>query len=113
MLDPLVEPKHSAPNLYASDLAPCQTVSVGIEYGGFIIMDLGKFYAFKLHTTYNALAILYSIDGRHVSNCQNNASYVCLYLPVQFDTLMSLKQVTFYEVENSTPMMGLKPTISR
>ena len=41
MLDPLVEPNHSAHNLYASDLAPCQIVSVGIEYGGFIIMDLG------------------------------------------------------------------------
>ena len=41
MLDPLVEPKHSAPNLYASDLAPCQLVSMGIENGGFIIMALG------------------------------------------------------------------------
>ena len=41
MLYALVEPKYSAPNLYASDLAPCQIVSVGIEYGGFIIMDLG------------------------------------------------------------------------
>ena len=40
MLDPLVEPKDSAPNLNAKDLAPCQIVSVGIEYGGFIIMDL-------------------------------------------------------------------------
>ena len=41
MLDPLVEPKPSAPNLYTNDLAPCQIVSVGVEYGGFIIMDLG------------------------------------------------------------------------
>ena len=41
MLDPLEEPKHSAPNLYASDLAPCEIVSMGIEYGSFITMDLG------------------------------------------------------------------------
>ena len=41
ILDRLVEPKHSASYSYASDLAPCQIVSVGIEYGGFIIMDLG------------------------------------------------------------------------
>ena len=30
MLDPSSEPEHSAPNLYASDLAPCQIVSMGI-----------------------------------------------------------------------------------
>ena len=41
MLAPLEEPKHSAPNLYASDLAPCQIVSMGIEYGSFITMGLG------------------------------------------------------------------------
>ena len=41
MLDPLVEPNHSAHNLYGSDLAPCQTVYVGIEYGGSIMMDWG------------------------------------------------------------------------
>ena len=41
MLDPLEEPKHSAPNLYASDLAPCHIVSTGIEYGNFITMHLG------------------------------------------------------------------------
>ena len=41
MLDPLEEPKHSAPVLYASDLAPRQIVSMGIEYGSFITMDLG------------------------------------------------------------------------
>ena len=41
MVAPLEDPKHSAPNLYASDLAPCQIVSTGIEYGSFIIMDLG------------------------------------------------------------------------
>ena len=40
MLDRLVEPKYSASYLYASDLAPYQIISVGIEYGGFIIMDL-------------------------------------------------------------------------
>ena len=31
MLDTLVEPKRSAPNLYASDSAPCQIVSEGID----------------------------------------------------------------------------------
>ena len=41
MLDCLVEPKHSASYSYASDLAPCQIVSVEIEYGSFIMMDLG------------------------------------------------------------------------
>ena len=41
MLDPLEELNHSAPNLYAIDLAPCQIVSMGIEYGSFITMDLG------------------------------------------------------------------------
>ena len=30
-------PKHCVLNLYASDLTPCPIVSVGIEYGGFII----------------------------------------------------------------------------
>ena len=38
MLDPLEEPKHSAPNLYASAIAPCQIVSMGMEYGSFIAM---------------------------------------------------------------------------
>ena len=41
MLDRLVEPKHSASYSYASDLAPCQIESVGIDCGSFIIMDLG------------------------------------------------------------------------
>ena len=40
MIDHLVEAKHSAANLYAEDTAPYQIVSVGIEYDGFIIMDL-------------------------------------------------------------------------
>ena len=39
-LDPLEEPKHYAPYLYASDLAPCQIVSMGIEYCSFITMGL-------------------------------------------------------------------------
>ena len=44
MLDPLdmlEEPKHSATNQYASDLAQCQIVSMGIEHDSFITMDLG------------------------------------------------------------------------
>ena len=41
MVGPLEEPKRSAPNPYANDLAPCQIVSMGIEYGSFITMDLG------------------------------------------------------------------------
>ena len=44
ILDSLEEPKHSAPNLYASDfsdLAPCQIFSMGIEYGSFTRMGLG------------------------------------------------------------------------
>ena len=39
--------------------------------------------------------------------------HVCVYLSVKVDTLMSLKQSKFCEVENSTPLMGLEPTISR
>ena len=50
MLDPLEKPKHSAPNLYASDIAPCQTVSMGMEYGSFITMVRVN-YSFKLYTT--------------------------------------------------------------
>ena len=41
MLGRLVELRHSAPNLYASDLAPCQIFSMEIENGGSIIVDLG------------------------------------------------------------------------
>ena len=42
MLDPLEEPRRSAhTDLYASDLAPCQIVSMGIEYGSFVTLDLG------------------------------------------------------------------------
>ena len=37
MQDPLVVPTHFVPNVYASDLTPCKTVSVGIEHGSFII----------------------------------------------------------------------------
>ena len=35
------------------------------------------------------------------------------YLPVKVNEWMSLKQSTFYDVENSTPLVGLEPTISR
>ena len=42
IVGPLEEPKHSAPNLYASDLAPCQIIYMGIEYGSFITKDLGR-----------------------------------------------------------------------
>ena len=44
--------------------------------------------------------------------------YICMYvcvsvcLSVKVDTQISLKQPTFYEVEKSTPLMGLEPTIS-
>ena len=41
MLNPLKMPKHSAPNLYANDLARRQIVSLEIEYGSLITMDLG------------------------------------------------------------------------
>ena len=36
-----------------------------------------------------------------------------VYLPVKVTKRMSLKQSTFYDVENSTPLVGLEPTISR
>ena len=66
------------------------------------------------------MAILGSIDGSHVWNHQNNAAYVYIYvrvcvsvyLPVEVNERMSLKQSTFYDVENSTPLVGLEPTIS-
>ena len=50
ILDRLVEPKHSVSDSYASDLVPCQIVSVGIEYGGLIIIWVN--YSFKHYTTY-------------------------------------------------------------
>ena len=39
--------------------------------------------------------------------------YISVYLPVMVNERMSLKQSTFYDVENSTPLVGLEPTISR
>ena len=40
--------------------------------------------------------------------------YVCvsIYLPVKVNERISLKQWTFYDVENNTPLVGLEPTIS-
>ena len=38
--------------------------------------------------------------------------YMPVYLSVKFNTRMSLKQSTFYDVENSTSLVGLEPTIS-
>ena len=62
------------------------------------------------------LAILYSLDGRHVSNRQINASYKCVCVCISacegWHTNV-LETSTFYEVENSTPLMGLEPTITR
>ena len=37
---------------------------------------------------------------------------VSVYLPVEVNERMSLEQSTFYDVENSTPLVGLEPTIS-
>ena len=64
------------------------------------------------------LAILDSIDGSHVSNRQSNASYIYIYiyisympvyLPVKINTRMFLKQLIFYDAENSTPLVGSNP----
>ena len=118
MLDPLVEPKQSAPTLYASDLAPCQIVSLGIEYCGFIIMDLG-------YLLFALFIICWSISDCWWSCIQSSKQYVhtcvcvCLsvsvpvYLPVKVNTGMSLKQSTFYEMENSTPLVELDRTYDR
>ena len=38
--------------------------------------------------------------------------YISVYLPVKGNTRISLKESTFFEVEISTPLEGLKPTIS-
>ena len=38
--------------------------------------------------------------------------YIYIYMPVKVNVWMSLKQSTFYEVENSTPLLGLERTIS-
>ena len=55
-------------------LTPYQMVSVGIEYGGTIIILL----SFLLVIVF--LAILDSIDGGHVSNRQSNASSIYIYI---------------------------------
>ena len=39
-------------------------------------------------------------------------TYTYAYLPVKVNEQMFLKQSTFYEVDNSTPLVGLEPTIS-
>ena len=67
MLDPLVEPEHSAPNIYASDLAPCQIVSMGDEYDSFITMDGGLITLSSFILLITFLAILDFIDGVHIS----------------------------------------------
>ena len=108
MLGRSVEVKYSAPHIYVSDLAPCQIVSMGIEYGGFITMDLGliellnfilliKFLAFWIPL----MVVMYQI----VKAMQY--IYIYVYLPVKVNERMSLKQSTFYYVENSTPLVGL------
>ena len=59
------------------------------------------------------LAILYSLDGRHVSNRQINASYMCVcvfvYLPVKVGTRMSLKRRHFMRWKIAHPWWGLNP----
>ena len=86
MLDPLEEPKHSAPtDLYASDLAPCQIVSMGIEYGSFITMDLGgliTLWSFILLIMF--LTILDFIDGVHISSRQSNAPHIYIYIYIYY-----------------------------
>ena len=80
MLGRLVEPSHFAPNLYASDLAPCQIFFHGnrkwrLHHSGFgLITLLSCILLIRL------LAILDSIDGGHVSNHQSNATYIYIYI---------------------------------
>ena len=79
MLDPLEEPKHSAPNLYASDLAPCQIVSMGNSYhglhhNGFGLINLSNF---TLLITF--LAILDFVDGVHISNI-HSSKHIYIYI---------------------------------
>ena len=39
-------------------------------------------------------------------------TYTYAYLPVKVNERMFLKQSIFYDVDNSTPLVGLEPTIS-
>ena len=70
-----MEPKYSAPNLYASDVAPCQIVSMGIkwrlQYNGFGLINLSNFILIIITIT-----ILDFLDGGHVSNRQGNGIYI-------------------------------------
>ena len=102
MLDPLEEPKHSVPNIYASDLAPCQNGFHGnwiwqLHHNGFGLITLSSFI---LLSTF--LATLNFIDGVHVSSRQCNAYiyiYIYIYICLKSNTRISLKQSTFSEVE--------------
>ena len=59
------------------------------------------------------LAILYSLDGRHISNRQINASHMCVcvfvYLPVKVGTRMSLERRHFMRWKIAHPWWGLNP----
>ena len=111
LLDPLEEPKRSAPtDLYASDLAPCQIVSMGIEYGSSITMDLGgliTLWSFILLITF--LAILDFIDGVHISSRQSNAPYINIYIHIYIYYLyICLQRVTHVYAWNSPHFMRWK-----
>ena len=67
--------------------------------------------------------MLDSLDGGHVSSRQSDVAYiyiyiyiyicVCVFKPVKVKKRIPLIRSTFYDVENSTPLVGLEPTISR
>ena len=117
MLDGLVEPKHTASNLCASDLASCQNGfrvnrTWRLHHYGFGLIILWSFILLL-----RFVATLDIINGGHVLNRQSKAAYIYIYIyiymPVKVIEWKSLKQSTFWDVKNSTPLMGLEPTISR
>ena len=113
MLDRLLEPKHCGHNLYANDLAPCQIVSVGIEGGPFIIMmNLLLSAVFYLACCWPFSISLILVMYKIVKEIHHICIYTSVYLPVKVNTQISLKSSIFYGVENSTPLVGIEPTIS-
>ena len=73
MIDPLEEPRQSAPNLYASDITPWE---LNMAASSWILVN----YSFKLYLLFMFLTILDFIDGVHISSCQSNAPYIYIYI---------------------------------
>ena len=103
MLDPLEEPKYSSPNLYASDLAPCQIISMEIE-NGTSSQWVWVNCSFTLHTTYHVFGHFgfhwwcpYIQSSKqcttyiYIYTHTHTHTYIYIYMPVKGNTRISLK----------------------